>query len=47
VAGTAEPGGFDHDLELDDTFSFTFERAGTFSYHCDIHPRMRGRIVVG
>jgi plastocyanin len=47
VAGVAKPDGFDHDLELDDTFSFTFERAGTFSYHCDLHPRMGGRIVVG
>jgi plastocyanin len=47
AAGAVKPGEFDHGLELDDTFSFTFERAGTFAYHCDVHPRMRGRIVVG
>jgi plastocyanin len=47
VAGAVKPGEFDHGLELDDTFSFTFERAGNFAYHCDVHPRMRGRIVVG
>jgi plastocyanin len=46
-AVAAKPGGgFDHDLEPDETFSFTFERAGSFAYRCDVHPRMRGRIVV-
>lgn len=24
-----------------------FQRKGTFSYHCKIHPFMRGKIVVG
>ncbi len=27
-------------------FSFTFPAAGTFSYHCAIHPGMIGRVVV-
>jgi plastocyanin len=27
-------------------FSFTFTRAGTFSYHCAIHPGMVGTVVV-
>jgi plastocyanin len=46
-AVAAKPGSvFDHDLELDETFSFTFERAGRFAYRCDVHPRMRGRIGV-
>jgi len=27
-------------------FSFTFQTAGTFPYHCTIHPGMVGRIVV-
>ena len=27
-------------------FSFTFQAAGTFPYHCSIHPGMVGRIVV-
>jgi len=29
------------------TFSFTFTTTGTFSYHCAIHPNMRGTVVVG
>jgi plastocyanin len=37
---------FDHRLKRDETFSFYFERAGTFAYHCTIHPEMRGSIVV-
>ena len=27
-------------------FSFTFNTAGTFTYHCTIHPNMVGTIVV-
>jgi plastocyanin len=26
-------------------FSFTFKTAGTFPYHCAIHPGMVGRVV--
>jgi plastocyanin len=29
------------------TFSFTFEEAGEFEYHCTPHPWMQGKIVVG
>jgi plastocyanin len=28
------------------TFSFTFNEAGTFTYHCNFHPNMTGTIVV-
>jgi plastocyanin len=28
------------------SFSFTFAQAGTFAYHCAIHPNMHGTIVV-
>ena len=28
------------------TYSYTFETAGSFQYHCDIHRSMRGTIVV-
>jgi len=28
------------------TYSFTFEKTGSFQYHCSIHPSMRGTIVV-
>ncbi|MGI8792286.1 MAG: cupredoxin domain-containing protein [Acidimicrobiales bacterium] len=37
------------DADLDDvgaTFSFTFDKAGTFDYLCTIHPGMDGSIVV-
>ena len=28
------------------TFSFTFQAAGTFDYSCAIHPSMKGQVVV-
>jgi len=28
------------------TFSFTFDKAGTYAYHCAIHSSMKGNIVV-
>ena len=28
------------------TFSFTFSKAGTFAYHCAIHPFMKATIIV-
>jgi plastocyanin len=28
------------------TFSFTFTKAGTFTYHCQIHPFMKAIIIV-
>jgi plastocyanin len=36
-SGTISPG---------QQFSFTFQGAGTFPYHCSIHPGMVGRVVV-
>jgi len=33
-------------LDTDQTFSHTFESAGTFKYYCSLHPRMTGQIVV-
>jgi plastocyanin len=36
-SGIVAPGG---------QFSFTFRAAGTFSYHCSIHPGMVGTVVV-
>jgi len=29
-----------------ETYSHTFDEAGTFDYHCAIHPNMKGEIVV-
>jgi plastocyanin len=28
------------------TFSFKFDQAGTYTYHCSIHPSMAGTVVV-
>ena len=33
-------------LSSGDTFSFTFEEAGTFNYYCTIHPAMTATITV-
>jgi plastocyanin len=33
-------------LATDDTYSFTFTKSGTFSYHCGIHPSMKATITV-
>ncbi|MGH2616305.1 MAG: cupredoxin domain-containing protein [Thermomicrobiales bacterium] len=36
-SGTIDPGG---------GYSTTFEADGVFTYHCDIHPQMRGTVIV-
>lgn len=36
-SGTIQPG---------QTFSFTFTKAGTYAYHCAIHPRMKATMTV-
>jgi|HubBroStandDraft_6_1064221.scaffolds.fasta_scaffold370443_2 plastocyanin len=33
-------------LDTDDTFSFTFQNAGTYEYFCSVHPRMTAKIIV-
>jgi plastocyanin len=33
-------------LDQNDSYSFTFNRAGVFRYICSIHPRMRAMITV-
>lgn len=33
-------------LDTDDSYSFTFASAGTFSYFCSLHPQMQGKIIV-
>jgi plastocyanin len=33
-------------LSEGDDFSFTFDEAGTFAYFCQVHPTMRGTVVV-
>ena len=43
---TMDNGLFDVDLEAGDSFSYVFNETGIYDYHCDIHPSMKGRVVV-
>jgi plastocyanin len=43
---TADDGAFDHPMPSGATFSFAFDQAGTFAYHCKIHPSMHATIMV-
>ena len=36
-----------HALDTDDSFSFTFEKAGSYRYFCSLHPKMVGMVKVG
>ena len=33
-------------LDTDETFSYTFDKPGTYPYFCSIHPHMTGKVVV-
>ena len=33
-------------IDQNGTFSFTFNNTGTYDYHCNIHPIMKGEIIV-
>jgi len=35
-----------NDLNKGETFTYQFNDTGTFSYHCGIHPDMKGTIIV-
>jgi plastocyanin len=42
-----EPGRpFDISINPDTTVTFTFDKVGTFAYHCGVHPQMTGVIQV-
>ena len=43
---TANGAAFNHPMPSGARFSFAFTKAGTFAYHCTIHPSMHGTIVV-
>src|ERR1700686_2258177 len=33
-------------MDTDEKFSYTFTKAGTYSYFCSVHPKMTGMVVV-
>jgi plastocyanin len=33
-------------LDTNEEFTYTFSKAGTYTYFCSIHPRMTGKVVV-
>jgi plastocyanin len=33
-------------MDTDEKFSYTFTKAGTYSYFCSVHPKMTGKVVV-
>lgn len=33
-------------LDTDESFSFTFDKSGTYPYFCSVHPKMTGQVVV-
>jgi plastocyanin len=44
---TSDGGSFDSgSIGTNGTFSHTFATAGTFTYHCNIHPMMTGTVMV-
>ncbi len=44
---TADDGSFNSgNIAIGATYSRAFSSAGTFSYHCTIHPEMTGKVVV-
>jgi 3',5'-cyclic-AMP phosphodiesterase len=32
--------------DTDETFSYTFTKAGAYTYFCSVHPKMTGKIIV-
>jgi hypothetical protein len=44
---TADNNSFDSGKRADGEFRLRFDQVGTYSYHCALHPNMRGRVLVG
>ena len=32
--------------DTDETFSYTFDKTGTYPYYCSVHPKMTGKVIV-
>lgn len=43
---TADNGSFDSGRVVNDEYQLRFHHPGTYSYHCTIHPEMKGRVIV-
>jgi len=43
---TSDDGLFNVSIVGGKTFSFTFDQPGEFPHHCEIHRRMKGKIIV-
>lgn len=44
---TSDSGNFDSGIFAEGkSYSFTFTTTGSFAYHCQVHPMMRGTIIV-
>jgi plastocyanin len=46
LAHSVTAGGFDSGPKTSGLFSHTFATSGTISYHCSIHPAMKGTVTV-
>jgi len=47
VVSTDDPKAFkSRVMDTDEKFSYTFTKAGTYTYFCSVHPKMTGKIVV-
>ena len=44
---TADDKTFDVALDPNGTAKLTVDKAGTYSFHCEIHPSMKGSLTVG
>jgi len=33
-------------MDTEEKFSYTFTKAGTYSYYCSVHPKMTGQVIV-
>jgi plastocyanin len=43
---TADDGSFDSGRRTEGAFRRAFDRPGEFAYHCEVHARMKGAVVV-